>query len=263
MFIFVLEKYFKVFSLSAGSKTDTYMKPMLIMTLTFLFTLSIYSQKQSGNQLGMTLEQNLRALVDPSLYSTTTGFDGRYLGIKGSPRLFDTLVPSSLLIRGKDEYLNLPSDIDVVRNSMVFKAASTGELLEVSSDYIAELVFHNGGKDLVFRTTGNLAFDKEFEGCKFYIVLKEDPWQFIMIPDKELVEADYKRVYSPDIRYDEYKPANKYYIKGDDSRFHRVQLTRKSLIKLFPDKRSVIESNFNEKSEIDPEAAVISLLNKF
>jgi hypothetical protein len=213
--------------------------------------------------MGMSLEQDIRSLVNLSIYSTTKGFDDRYQGIIGSPRLFDTLVSSSLLIRGKDEYLTLPSDIDVVKNSMVFQAASTGKLMEVSSDYIAELIFHKDGKDMVFRTTGNLAFDKEPDGCKFYLVLKDEPWQFIKIPEKEFVEANYQRLYSPDIRYDEYKPANKYYIMGSDSRFHRVQLTRKSLIKLFPDKRSVIESDFNVKSDIDPEAVVISLLNKF
>ena len=45
--------------------------------------------------------------------------------------------------------------------------------------------------------------------------------------------------------------------------FYRVQLTRKSLKKIFPDKKDLIDRNFDEKSATDPEAEVISLLNKF
>ncbi|MCK7533574.1 MAG: hypothetical protein MZV63_22360 [Marinilabiliales bacterium] len=37
-------------------------------------------------------------------------------------------------------------------------------------------------------------------------------------------------------------------------------MTRKSLKKAFPDKKDLIDSNFNEKTAPDPEVAVIGLL---
>lgn len=239
------------------------MRSTLLLILIFSCTLVIYSQKQAGKQMGMTVEQNLKAITKVYPYNTVTGYDGRYLGVKGSPRLLDTLISSSLLIKGKAEYMNLSCDIDVVRNSMVVFMESTGVLMELSSNYIAELILHKDGKEMIFRTTDSLAFDKEIKDNKFYQVLKDDPWQFIKIPEKEFFDADYQHLYHNDSRYHEFKPASEYFIKGSDSKFHKVQLTRKSLIKLFPDKKSLIESNFNEKSVSDPEEEVISLLNKF
>lgn len=239
------------------------MKSMLTLILIFFSTLAIYSQKSVGKQMGMNVEQNLKALINVYPYNTIIGFDGRYEGVKGSPRLFDTLISSSLILKGKTEYMNLSCDIDVVRNSMVFIIDSTGELMELSTKYVAELILHKDGKEMIFRTTENLVFDKEIKENKFCQILKDEPWQFIKIPEKEFFDADYQHLYHNDSQYHEFRPASKYFIKGNDSKFHMVQLTRKSLTKLFPEKKSLIESNFNEKLVSDKEAEVILLLNKF
>jgi len=239
------------------------MKKYLILTLFFLWSAGLAAQNSLTYKVGSTSEQNLKVVMNASQYSGAVGFDDRYQGVKGSPRLFDTLVTSSLLVSGEKEYIRMQSDLDVVNNRLVFKWFNTDEMMEINSEHVTELIFHKDGSDLVFRTTREVGLDKEVEGNKFYQVLKEGPFQFIMIPDKKFQEADYGRLYGPDIRYDEFKPVSKYFILGTDSLFHRVQLTRKSLIKLFPDKKMVIESNFNEKTAVDPEAEVISLLNKF
>lgn len=222
-----------------------------------------FAQKPIGYFSGVTAETNLRAVANLSPYSTAVGFDTRYQGVKGTTRLYDTLVASSVLVKGQQYYFRLESDIDVVRNALLFRRPSGGELMEILSDNITEVIIHDKGNDLVFRTTDSIELDKQEDENKFFQVLKEGPWQFIKIPDRKFVAADYKRLYSPDIRYDEYKPLSKYYIMGSDSVFHHVQLTRKSLQKLFPDKKELIDSNFNEKSSSDPEADVINLLGKF
>jgi len=239
------------------------MKLNLILILSFLCMINSLAQNTPGYQSGVTGERNLMAIVNTSPYTTNVGFDNRYQGVKGTPRLFDTLVASSLMIYGEEKYIRMESDLDVVRNTLIFKESKSGELREINSKYIAELIYHKDGRDLVFRTTGGVRFDKEIKENEFYEVLKEGPWQFIMIPEKEFVEADYKRVYSPDRRYDEFNPVSKYYIQGMDSVFHRVQLTRKSLKKVFPEKKELIDKNFNEKTSPDPEADVIELLGKF
>jgi hypothetical protein len=225
--------------------------------------MTVNAQRSFGQQVSATNEANLKALQTLATYTTAVAYDPRYQGVKGTPRLFDTLVSSTIVIRGAEEYVNIESDINVVQNSLLFIKSSGGELMEIKSDNIAELVFHHDGKDLVFKTTDSIVFDKKPDGNRFYQVLNESYPQFLKIPDKIFVKADYERAYGPDIRYDEFKPVSKYYIQGSDSVFYRVQLTRRSLRKLFPEKQQLINENFNEKLSVDPEADVIALLGKF
>ena len=89
--------------------------------------------------------------------------------------------------------------------TLLFIGLNSGELREINSEHIAELIFHKDGRDLVFRTISEVRLDKEIKENKFYEILIEGPYQFIKIPDKDFVEADYQRVYSPDRRYDEFK----------------------------------------------------------
>lgn len=238
------------------------MKISPILILTFLFIINSSAQKSIGYLSGAASQSNLNAVESLSPYSSALGFDNRYLGVKGTTRLLDTLVAASLLIKGNDKYIRLECDIDVVRNALMFRKPA-GDLMEILSEHVDEVILHNEGKNLIFKTTESVIFEKKPEGNKFYQVLNEGNWQFIKIPDKKFVAADYKRLYSPDIRYDEYRSLNKYYIMGTDSVFHRVQLTRRSLIKLFPSRSKLINAGFDEKSGENPEDQVIRLLEKF
>ncbi len=225
--------------------------------------LNVMGQDLKGIRSGMTSEQTLRAIVNPSLYSATAAFDGRYEGVKGSPRLIDSLVPSTVRLNGYKELFEVSTDIDVVRNTLLFILGSSGDMLEVPSSYIDEVTFHFPGGEKVFRTTAGLPFDREIRGNRFYQQLAESPRTFIKIPDREFLEANFTGLYSPDIRYDEYVTSDKYYIMGDDSILHRIQLTRKSLVKLFPAKGRLINSTLRGKKGTESiEEAVISILDK-
>lgn len=236
---------------------------LIISAVLLVLMLPANGQDKKGIKVGMTSEQNLQALTNPSLYSTTTGFDERYQGVKGSPRLLDTLLPSTVLLKDGEGYYEVTTDIDVVRNTMLFILPASGDLLEVASSFIEELTYHTRHGDMLFRTTEGLRFDREMKGPRFYQVLSEGPHMFIKIPDRKFLEANYTGLYSPDKRYDEYVPDDKYYIMGGDSVLYRVQLTRKSLSKVFPSQAKLINSNFSEKAGVDPEQQVIRLLKMF
>lgn len=227
-----------------------------------MLSLTSEAQNSKGVKVGMTSEQNLQSLTNPSLYSTTAGFDERYQGVSGSPRLLDTLLPCTVKLKGAEEQYEVSTDIDVVRNTMLFILPASGDLLEVASSWIESLIFHTGDRDLLFRTTEGLKFDRELKGNKFYQVLSDGPHMFIKIPDREFIEANFTGLYNPDKRYDEYVPQDRYYIMGSDSILHRVQLTRKSLSRLFPSQSKLINSNFSEKSGEDPEQQFVRLLEK-
>lgn len=66
-----------------------------------LISVNSGGQDKMGVRVGMTSEQNLQALTDPSLYSTISGFDDRYQGVRGSPRMLDTLLPSTVKLKDR------------------------------------------------------------------------------------------------------------------------------------------------------------------
>jgi hypothetical protein len=236
--------------------------------LTVVLSITLYtggfSQVTGVYQKGITAEEGLKVLgaLNPYTYGGL-GFDNRYEGIKGSPRLSDTLLPSLLLIRGQEKYIELQADIDLVRNTLIYLHPRTRKLFVVTADRIEEIIMSKDGNNMVFRTTYGKAFEKKMEQQKFYQVLKDGPFQFIRMPFKIFVEADYRRAYSADRRYDEYQAASRYYLEGPDHVFHEIQLNRKSVLKLYPEKKKIIEAEPDEKSFPDKEALILSLLEKF
>ena len=115
---------------------------------------------------------------------------------------------------------------------------------------------------MVFRTASGNKYLKDFKEHRFFQVLKEGQYQFLKMPIKKLIEADYKAVYGADRRYDEYTIYYKYYIMNPDSTFHQIQLNKKSIVKLFPNKKELINNAIESKTYTNDEDMVIDFLNK-
>jgi hypothetical protein len=240
------------------------MKKIFILLLLILIVPKSYPQGSTLYQTGLTAEQNLSAIGNLSRYANAggTGFDTRYEGLKGSPRLFDSLLTSLLNIKGEDYYLQLKTNIDIVSNSLIFLNPGTGKLLSISPDIVKEVKINREGKEMVFRTANGNKYAKDFKAHRFFQVLNVGQYQFIKLPIKKLIEADYKAVYGADRRYDEYTTYYKYYIMNPDSTFHQIQLNKKSLIKMFPDKKDLINNTLESKTYSNDEDMVINFLNK-
>jgi hypothetical protein len=228
-----------------------------------LICIKVYSQENKLYQTGLTAEQNLNAIGNLTPYTSGgMGFDSRYEGIKGSPRLFDTLMPSLLKIKGQDSYIKLEANIDLTTNSLIFMNPKKGKLFSIPSGNIKEVKIDAEGKELLFRTAKTGYFERDIKEGTFYQVLKDGKNQFIKIPLKKLIAADYKDVYSEDRRYDEFKTYYKYYIMSSDSIFRQIQLNKKSILKLFPDKKELINNAIGTKSYDNQEDMVMDILNK-
>ena len=240
------------------------MRKILLILFSILITNSANPQENKLYQTGITAEQNLKAIgnLNPNS-SGGSGFDTRYEGVKGSPRLFDTLLPSFLKVKGQEYYLQLATDIDVIGNSLLFINPKTGKLVSIPSDNIIEVIVTNDETELTFQTTEGKNFEKDINENKFFQVIKDGTYKFIKMPGKKFIEANYKGGYNSDRRYDEYKTNYKYYIMTDDSIFHQIKLNKKSLIKLFPDKKEIIIKGFDERYDDNIEKSIISLLEKF
>ena len=235
-----------------------------IFSIFFILTFFVaHSQRNNYLQKGLSAEQNLAAIGNLTPYTAGgVGFDSRYEGIKGSSRLLDTLLPSFLKVRGQNYYIQLETDIDLFNNALIFTHPKTRELLSIPADIVEEVVINQERKELIYRTSRGKAFGKDVDGIKFYQVLLDIPVQFIKMPVKIFIEADYKGAYSYDRRYDEFKTNYRYYLMGSDSIFHQVRLNRKSFLRLYPEKKEIIDDMAGTKSDFD-EDRVVNLLKKF
>lgn len=240
------------------------MKNIFLITVFAALCMNGFSQVTGAYQKGIVAEEILKGIGTLSPYASGgLGFDNRYEGVRGSPRLSDTLLPSLLLIKGQKSYLQLESDIDLVQNSLIYKNPRSGQLFVIPIDRIEELIIKKDGEDRTFRTTYGRSFDKEIREERFIEILTDGKYQFIKMPVKIFVQSDYKSAYSADRRFDEFQSRDKYYLSGPDNKFYQIQLTKKAVIKLYPEKKKLIDAEPDEKSYPDKESMIISLIEKF
>lgn len=177
--------------------------------------------------------------------------------------MLDTLLPSFLRLGGREDYFELLADLDIVSNSLIYAHPKTKKMFAVPLDVIAEVIINKDGKEMVFRSTMGKKFDKEIKEQKFLQVLKEGEYQFIKIPIKTFIQANYKGAYSADRPYDEFQSDAKYYLLNSDGVFCQIQLNKKSVAKIYPEKKKVIYQVGREEAYPDKESMIVSILDKF
>ena len=236
---------------------------MLIQVFLFL-TLTSWSQQLSeASQRVFKSVENMQSVINLNKISQTgITFDTRYEGIKGSPRLADSLLPSFLKLAGQDYYFQIKADLDLVNNTLIYAGSGSGQMYSIPSSDVSELVINKDGIELLFRTTKGKKFEKDLKENRFYQVLTEGEYEFIKVPMKGFLRADYQGAYTADRRYDEYVNESRYYLKGRDGTFYQVQLNKKTLLKVLPEKKEIIEQAFSKSSSEDKEGLVISILSQ-
>jgi hypothetical protein len=239
------------------------MKSIVLVFLVSSLTLVSISQVPVQYKAGVDAEDNLNRIVNLTPTGTGgLGFDTRFEGVKGSPMLFEKLIPAFLKISGSDEYLKLNLDIDVYQNRVIFSHPKTGKQLSITSVYVTEIILRQDTSEKVFNTTSKFKFEKESKEIRFLQVLNGPPYQILKMPVKELIEANYKNAYSAGIKYDEFVTGYKYFIMGDDGIFHPLKLNVKALTKLFPAKKSQIESLVTQAGAKSDEELILYLIGR-
>lgn len=214
----------------------------------FVFSPFSWPQLPAHYKSGLTGAQNLAAIgkLNPNAPGGLS-FDDRYEGVKGSPYLFDTLMTSFLRIKGQNEFMNIETNINAYENSLLYRNPSTGRLYEIAAHNISDLVVISNNEELYFRSTEGLSFEKPMKEPLLCQVLNSGKAQFIRIPRKVFIKADYRGAYTADRRYDEFRTEYRYFLSGPDNICYQVNLTKKSIEKVYPDKKELIR-NFDESS---------------
>lgn len=213
---------------------------------------------------GYTAEQNLATIASLSPYTPGgMGFDNRYEGVVGTRLVYDSLCPAMFRFNGQEQWIKLEADMDVVDNVMIFRHPTTSAILSIPAVMVGDLIITFSGKELLYRTTLGMKFEKEDEAIRFCQVLYDGPYTFIKVPWKKFIEANYKALYSPQRTYDEFESKERYYILGSDSLFHQVTLKKKSLEKLFPEEKEILSDAADKPGPGQSEEEYISdLLRK-
>jgi hypothetical protein len=136
-------------------------------------------------------------------------------------------------------------------------------MLAISANKVSEIIIRDGSSDLVYRTMEGTHLKKSTSDFVFYQVLNNNPYQLIKVPLKDFVEADYKQAYSPGRQFDEFNTTYKYFIISADGTLNQCQLTERSLMKIFPDRKNLIKNVSRGKSFDSKEAMVTEILRNF
>lgn len=229
----------------------------------FLISSSLSSQVTDPYQKGYSAEQNLQAIGRVNPYSPGgMGFDNRYLGVVGSPMLFDQMQPSLVKINTEEKYITIESNLDVYQDRLIFSHPTTKKLMYIPINIIDEVLISYNGEDLIFRTTKDKKFDPGIDNIKFYQILYSNGNTLIKIATKKLIPADYQRLYSADRRYDEFDTKFLYYYLGPDVIFHKISPNKKALLKVFPEKSAIIEKTLREKEFENNDEMVIEVIKR-
>jgi hypothetical protein len=229
---------------------------MVISHQSFTQTANVYAK-------GVTAQGNIAEIASMHPYGVGgMGFDERYEGVKGSPRLYDTLYPSLLRVKDQTFHVLVDSDIDVAANKLIFRHPSTGQLMSIPSEIITQVIISTKDGDHVIRTTSGMDFEKPLGELRFCQILYDGHYKFIKLPVKTFKESDYKNLYSADRRYDEYETSHRYYITGKGEKLIQVKLNKKSLQKLFPASKELINEVINTQSFSNDEEMVVALLKQ-
>jgi len=123
------------------------MNKLIFISFLIFINAGSFSQVATSVQKYLTSDENLKAIANLSPNSPGGyGFDNRYEGVRGTPRLMDTLLPSFVQLHGQDYLIQVLSDIDLVDNALIYQNPRTKTLYTISADVISELILNKEGK---------------------------------------------------------------------------------------------------------------------
>jgi hypothetical protein len=252
------------------------MKKTIVLLVSLFFALNIYSQT-NYYQDGRMGTDNINAMFNIGRYGFLHSFSVRNEGTRGTPNLFNSLVNSYILLKDQEKYIQVDSDIDMMNNSVIFADPTTGKLVEIYSDNIKELVFKKFENEVIFRSTKELKFEKKIKENKFYQVIHEGHNRMIMVTFKTFVKSDDEPAFNSGRHFNEFRTDRKYYLEDSKGVFHQViinnitydclvhpsRIDKQGLAKIFPEKKDVIYSAFQEKPDSISVERIISIIEKF
>lgn len=238
-----------------------------ITVLPFVLGVSLtYAQSSSSILVGQDAENNINTLFSQNVNGVVRTHDGRYQGIKGSPFFLDKWCKASISMADHKVYDGINLNYNVYENTLYFLDTKGIErVLHLNNVSRFTLYDSVGFKEYNFvRFEPNNLIDEKLSDRYFLLLYEGEKLKFGMLPEKQILKADFKGGYSAGKPYDEFITGKTYIISTKDYPISKVKLNKRQLLEIMADKKTEIELYLrNNKIDASTESGWINALTHY
>ncbi len=212
-----------------------------------------YAQNNKNTKAltGQFAEDNLRALVMNG-GSMARLVDTRYDGVKGTPFFLEQFGLATINMVDSKTYDQIRFNYNVMDNTLHYKDEKKNERIlpntQISNFILADSI--NSVKYHFASLNKITGVDPKHSGRFSIILFDGNTMSLTMIPEKQLLKADYKGGYSSEVTHDEFINVKSYYVIRNKNTAEKIKLNKKNLLTVLESKRAEVE-RYMKKENID------------
>jgi len=236
------------------------MKKILIFAFLTASCTSLLAQTENANNLIRDVDGRLNM----GTY-TTSSFDSRYEGLKGSPFFISEWISGEMAFVDGRVFKEVPLKYNAYSKELVMKRPGGDSIIvfpyQVNSFIINDPV-----------TKANFEFKRypsahtsKYDMCDLYfLTLYQGKTSLVKLISKTLKKADYKDPYSNNVRYDTFEDANEYFLLKSDGSLTKIKKNKKSVLGALSDKEEALKALMEqEKLDIKTERDLVIAVAKY
>jgi hypothetical protein len=196
---------------------------------------------------------------------TTSTFDSRYEGIKGSPLFISEWISGQMAFVDGKVFNDMPLKYNAYTKELLMKRPSGDSLIVFPYQVLSFTINDSVTKaNFTFKRYPKSQTSKYDMRDVYFLVLYEGKTSLLKLVSKTLKKADFKDPYSNNVRFDTYEDANEYYLLKADGNMVKVKRSKKSVLDVLSDKEVAIKALLEqEKIELKSERELVRVVAKY
>jgi hypothetical protein len=230
----------------------TSMKSYITILAVVLSIGQTFAQSITKPLTGQDAENNIQALVSENVNNVVRTHDTRYQGIKGTPFFLDKWGKASISMYDNKVYDSITLNYNVYENTLHYlDAKGIGRVLSLNN--VSQFILTDSlglNRYNFMKYDGDSGLDERSSDRYLLMLYEGGQATFAMLPQKQLLKADFKGGYSSNKPYDEFITSNIYLIAIKGQPIQKVKLTKKQLLASLADKKQEVD-RFLKMENID------------
>ncbi|WP_439882949.1 hypothetical protein ACSX1A_07225 [Pontibacter sp. MBLB2868] len=225
----------------------------LFLTVTLAFTAQLaVAQTASKTLSGVEAQNNINSLGTDNINGMVRTYDNRYEGVRGTPYFIDQWGEAKITLQDNRMYDRVVSKYNVFENNLVYRnSKGTLYILDANSIVSFELQDSLHLNTYVFRKIKNNPGIDAKDSDRFFIMAYEGGKSTLaVLPQKDMIKADFRGGYSASRTYDEIVTDQTFYFVANGKAAEKIKLNKKNLLASLSDKKNEIEQ-YLKKENID------------